>query len=366
MDKNTLSNYGWIVIAVLVLSVMIALATPFGQYVEMGVRSTTEGLFSTSQNAMNSAFGDLGVEVKDQTFEEGYKAPNGDETEKDDENKVEGIAVFNKRLVNPHCCDDYDSIHNEYCSWETCEEITLTWDELKTGKYADELGYKASGISDTNIDYPAFYGCQGLIKITIPESVTNIGDSSFQESGLISINIPDGVTNIGESAFDYCQNLTNVTIPDSVTTMGEYAFYECGNLVSITIPGSITSISDYSFLNCVSLSNVTICNGVTNISYQAFSYCKNLTSITIPDSVTNIDVYAFFDCESLTSITIPCSVTNIGESAFGWCESLTDIIFNGTMEQWNEISLGTDWNSYDSRGEIPATVVHCSDGNVAI
>ena len=53
MDKNTLSNYGWIVIAVLVLSVMIALATPFGQYIENGVRSTTAGLFETSENALN-------------------------------------------------------------------------------------------------------------------------------------------------------------------------------------------------------------------------------------------------------------------------------------------------------------------------
>jgi len=72
MDKNTLSNYGWIVIAVLVLSVMIALATPFGQYVEQGVRATTEGLFNTSKNAVNSAFEDLGVQMNDQTFEEGY------------------------------------------------------------------------------------------------------------------------------------------------------------------------------------------------------------------------------------------------------------------------------------------------------
>ena len=53
MDKNTLSNYGWIVIAVLVLSVMIALATPFGKYVESGVRSTTAGLFETSEKALN-------------------------------------------------------------------------------------------------------------------------------------------------------------------------------------------------------------------------------------------------------------------------------------------------------------------------
>ena len=77
MDKNTLSNYGWIVIAVLVLSVMIALATPFGQYVEQGVRATTEGLFNTSRNAVNSAFEDLGVQIDDQTFEEGYTGVNG-------------------------------------------------------------------------------------------------------------------------------------------------------------------------------------------------------------------------------------------------------------------------------------------------
>ena len=72
MDKNTLSNYGWIVIAVLVLSVMIALATPFGSYIEQGVRATTEGLFDTSKNAVNSAFEDLDVQMDDQTFEEGY------------------------------------------------------------------------------------------------------------------------------------------------------------------------------------------------------------------------------------------------------------------------------------------------------
>ena len=81
MDKNTLSNYGWIVIAVLVLAVMIALATPFGSFIEQGVRATTEGLFDTSKNAVNSAFEDLGVQMEDQTFEDGYKAPNGENQE---------------------------------------------------------------------------------------------------------------------------------------------------------------------------------------------------------------------------------------------------------------------------------------------
>ncbi len=53
MDKQTLSNYGWVVIAVLVLAVMIALATPFGEYIKAGVESTTQGLFDTSEKALN-------------------------------------------------------------------------------------------------------------------------------------------------------------------------------------------------------------------------------------------------------------------------------------------------------------------------
>lgn len=54
MDKETLSNYGWIVIYVLVLAVMLALATPFGTFVSDAVKSTTQGLFDVNQNALNS------------------------------------------------------------------------------------------------------------------------------------------------------------------------------------------------------------------------------------------------------------------------------------------------------------------------
>lgn len=54
MDKETLSNYGWIVICVLVLAVMIALATPFGTFIADAVKSTTQGLFDVNQNALNS------------------------------------------------------------------------------------------------------------------------------------------------------------------------------------------------------------------------------------------------------------------------------------------------------------------------
>ncbi len=57
MDKETLSNYGWVVICILVLVVMIALATPFGKYIANAVKATTESLFGVSNNALETGLG---------------------------------------------------------------------------------------------------------------------------------------------------------------------------------------------------------------------------------------------------------------------------------------------------------------------
>ncbi|MBR2043382.1 MAG: hypothetical protein IJ946_03495 [Clostridia bacterium] len=66
MDKETLSNYGWVVICVLVLVVMIALATPFGKYIAEAVKNTTSSLFTVSQKALNTGLGQAAqVTVKD-------------------------------------------------------------------------------------------------------------------------------------------------------------------------------------------------------------------------------------------------------------------------------------------------------------
>ena len=76
MDKETLSNYGWIVICVLVLSVMIALATPFGQFIANGIKSTTQGLFDISQKAGIIA----GLNLPDQNFNNTSNGENAEET----------------------------------------------------------------------------------------------------------------------------------------------------------------------------------------------------------------------------------------------------------------------------------------------
>ena len=165
-----------------------------------------------------------------------------------------------------------------------------------------------------------------ITSITIPSSVTSIGDSAFREcTSLTSVTIPNGVTYIGHYAFRECISLTSITIPSSVTSIGNYAFQNCQHLTNLTIPNSVTSIGNYAFQNCQHLTNLTIPNNVTSISNYAFSSCTGLTSVTIPDSVTSISDSAFGGCSSLTSVTIPNSVTSIGSFAFWNCTGLTSV-----------------------------------------
>ncbi len=226
--------------------------------------------------------------------------------------------------------------------------------------------------SVTSIGERAFYYCRGLTSVTIPNSVTSIGSLAFCNcSGLTSITIPNSVTSIGERAFSSCSGLTSVTIGTDVTSIGERAFYDCSGLTSINvasgnsvydsrsncnaiietasntliagcqntiIPNSVASIGDYAFYDCRGLTSVTIPNSVTSIGDYAFYDCSGLTSITIPNGVTSIGSLAFYNCSGLTSITIPNSVTSIGSSAF---YKVKHIIYTGnaTGSPWGAISI---------------------------
>ena len=75
-----------------------------------------------------------------------------------------------------------------------------------------------------------------------------IADSAFDGySHLESITIPDSVTTIGEKAFEGCSSLTSITIPNSVTAIGECAFCECSSLTTATLPKRFENKKNYIF-----------------------------------------------------------------------------------------------------------------------
>ncbi|MDC0266222.1 leucine-rich repeat protein [bacterium] len=185
--------------------------------------------------------------------------------------------------------------------------------------------------SVTKIGHYSFKACTSLTSITIPDSVTTIGQGTFEDcSDLATITIPDSVTSIGRYSFKACTSLTSIMIPDSVTSIGQGTFQDCSSLITITIPDSVTSIGQGTFQDCSDLTTITIGNNVNSIASYAFKACTSLTSITIPDSVTRIGQGTFEDCISLMIITIPDSVTSIGQELFRGCSDLTNItIGNG-------------------------------------
>ena len=105
---------------------------------------------------------------------------------------------------------------------------------------------------------PSYQGYQSITSMTIPASVTSIGDAAFTRcSGLTSVTIGSGVTSIGNDAFGVCSGLTSVTIPDSVTDIGKQAFDGCSGLTSVTIGSGVTSIASYAFSRCTGLRSIS-------------------------------------------------------------------------------------------------------------
>lgn len=249
----------------------------------------------------------------------------------------------------------------------------------------------------TQIPQYAFYGCESLTGVVIPNSVKTIENDAFCLcKGLKSINLGKEIKTIGQYAFYSCDKLTEVVIPESLETIGtavfryckelacisvdinnsyfdsrnncnaimetetnrlvlgckntiipqdceiigEYAFYYCSELMEVVIPNSVETIEEYAFTQCLGLTEVTLGSGVTTIAEAAFENCSKLEKISFNNSLQNIDRNGFSGCTKLKNITLPESVKIIGSGAFNQCYGLTSIAIPGSVTKIGDWAFG--------------------------
>ena len=218
-----------------------------------------------------------------------------------------------------------------------------------------------------------------MVTVTIPKSVTSIGEHIFRECSNLGSIIVDNENEIYDSR-DNCNAIIetksntlisgccNTVIPNSVTTIGILAFSGISHLTSVTIPNSVTSIGGGAFRNCQGLTSVTIPQSVTSIGEGAFEWCSYLTSLSVENGNTVYDsrnnCNAIIETKSNTLIAgcnttiIPSSVTIIGQDAFIGCQNLTSIVIPYGV---TTIKVGAFWNCYAlSSMTISSTVTSIS------
>lgn len=282
--------------------------------------------------------------------------------------------------VTIHFSDDSTLNDSEGFKYEILNDGTIEITECTSSNEVITIPEQIDGKTVTGIHSSTFINNWDWKEIIIPASITTIGDNNFEcctkletirvvdenanyksvdgvlfskdQTILIKYpqgkdgvyNIPSGTERIEQDAFSDSFDLTSVIIPKSVTTIGYGAFSFCLKLAEINIPSSVTSIDGSAFIGCDSLTNLEIPSSMKSISYCCFDNCKNLTTVTIPKSITFIANAAFYKCDNLK-----------------------DIYYDGILEQWGKITIGTGGiggidSSINTNVPLVNAVIHFSDG----
>lgn len=205
-----------------------------------------------------------------------------------------------------------------------------------------------------------------LKEFTIPNSVSTIADAFYGCDALEKIVIPNSVKKITLAAFARCKSLKSIIIPNSVTSVGGYAFSHCKNLGNVILSNQLTSLSSHVFYQCESLKSISLPNSLKCIEKNAFTYCTQLEKVILSPNLKTIEEEAFCGCSNLTSIIIPESVERIGKKAFHHCPSLTIYCEAkskpaGWDDAWNFDEASVVWDYKNNKAITSSKIIVVDD-----
>ena len=175
------------------------------------------------------------------------------------------------------------------------EKVQQGYTEPEAGQETGEEQDITAETENGKIPEWMYYRNQSVSAVTIPEGTTEIGRFAFSRSSLRTVTIPEGVTVIDYAAFYHCDNLDNVILPDTVNTVGAKAFTHTGWMDDF----EENSMDDFLISGDIlvaykgNLPEVVIPDGVRVIAEEAFRNHTELKKVHLPASVTDIGNDAF-------------------------------------------------------------------------
>ena len=195
----------------------------------------------------------------------------------------------------------------------------------------------------TEIPAWLFEGTSMLESVTIPDTVTFIGEHAFQHSGLKAVIFSSAgrLTTIEPYAFNCCEMLEELALPEGLTSIGNDAFANAAALKQVSFPSTLHTIESCAFLNCTSLTGARLNEGLSAIGYRAFGSCTSLTYAHIPASLTqcittNYGSSGPFQLSGLTDVTFGEGTTRVVEHLLEETPQLTSVILPDTVTEIGE------------------------------
>ena len=223
-------------------------------------------------------------------------------------------------------------------------ELQTKVDDLTAGEIL------ATGQCGENIYYVLYDNGKLLLRGTGATYDYTSHDSVFYQNDQIKeIVLSNGITGLGDRLFYHCANAKTVSLPATLTSIGDAAFaqedavsnYTAG-LTSVTIPQAVTAIQSYAFYH-TAITEVAVPASVKTWGKYVFSDCTKLKTARV--ACSSIGAFAFTRCTALSNLTISANCKTFGQNILTYCESLKAITYEGTIAQWNAITKPVNWMS---------------------